>query len=121
MLTDTRLDERAAQAGFADRNWALGELAHSSSDVSRSSANAILFITLLFVVFECAPLIVKLLADAGPSDVDIKESESRIIAQLTNASFLSRNRAIREYRFMGSKIGGRRIKKYVSNKRGWGR
>ena len=121
MLTDNRLDARAAQAGFADRNWALGELTHSSSDVSRSSANAILFITLLFVVFECAPLIVKLLADAGPSDIEIKESESRIISQLTNRSFLSRNRPIREYRFMGSKIGGRRLRKYVSNKRGWGR
>jgi hypothetical protein len=121
MLTDDRLDGKAAQAGFADRNWALSELTHSSGDVSRSSANAILFITLLFIVFECAPLIVKLLADAGPSDIDIKESESRIISQLTNTSFLSRNRAIREYRFMGSKIGARRIKKYVSNKRGWGR
>jgi hypothetical protein len=89
--------------------------------VSRSSANAVLFITLLFIVFECAPLIVKLLAEAGPSDIDIKESESRIISQLTNASFLSRNRTIREYRTMGSKIGGRRAKRYVSNKRGWGR
>jgi len=122
MLTDDRLDTKAAHAGFADRNWALSELTHSSSDVSRSSANAILFITLLFIVFECAPLIVKLLADAGPSDIDIKETESRIISQLKNTSFFLRNRTIREYRFMGSKIGGRRrAKKYVSNKRGWRR
>ncbi len=121
MLTDDKLDIKASRAGFADRNWALSELTHARNDVSKSSATAILCITLLFVVFECAPLIVKLLAEVGPSDVDIKESESRIISQLTNTSYLSRNRTVREYRFLGSKFGGRRAKKFVSNKRGWGR
>ncbi|NTV92558.1 MAG: DUF4407 domain-containing protein [Chlorobiaceae bacterium] len=121
MLSEALLDKKAATAGFADRNWALGALAHASDDVSSSSANAILFITLLFIVFECAPLIVKLLSDLGPSDVETKETEKRIIAQLTNTAFFSRNRTIREYRIMGSKIGGRRAKKYLSNKRGWGR
>lgn len=117
MLTDEKLDEKAASAGFADRNWALGELTHSTNDVSRSSANAVLFITLLFIAFECAPLIVKLLSDVGPSDVDIRESESRIFSYLTNTSFLSRNRLTREYRRPGLKIGGRRPRKYLSNKR----
>ena len=121
MLTDAMLDEKAAHAGFADRNWALGELTHSQNDISRSSANAVYFITLLFIAFECAPLIVKLLSDIGPSDVDIRESESRIFSWLTNTSFLSRNRLTREYRRPGVKIGGRRARKYLSNKRTGGR
>jgi hypothetical protein len=118
MLSDRLLDEKAARAGFADRNWALGELTHSANDVSRSSANAVYFITMLFIAFECAPLIVKLLSDIGPSDVDIRESESRIIAQLTNTTFLNRNRMIREYRIMGSKAGRKFRKKTLGNKRG---
>ena len=121
MLTDETLDKKAASAGFADRNWALGELTHSSNDVSRSSANAVYFITLLFITFECAPLIVKLLSNVGPSDVDIRETESRIISQLTNNSFLSGNRTKREYRLPGSKTGARRARKYLVNKRGGGR
>jgi Domain of unknown function (DUF4407) len=121
MLTDEMLDKKAVHAGFADRNWALGELTHSQNDISRSSANAVYFITLLFITFECAPLIVKLLSDVGPSDVDIRESESRIFSYLTNTSFLSRNRLTREYRRPGVKIGGRRTRKYLSNKRTGGR
>ena len=117
MLTDQVLDEKASRAGFADRNWALGALTHSANDLSRSSANAITFITLLFIAFECAPLIVKLLSDAGPSDVDIHETESRIIAQLTNTSFLNRNRMVREYRIMGASAGRRFRKKILTNKR----
>jgi hypothetical protein len=117
LLSPEELDRKAASAGFADRNWALGELTHSSNDLSRASANAISFISLLFIAFECAPLIVKLLSDVGPSDVDIRETESRIIAQLTNTTFLSRNRIVREYRILGSKTGGRRARRYLANKR----
>jgi hypothetical protein len=117
MLSDELLDQKASHAGFADRNWALGELTHSSNDVSRSSANAISFITLLFITFECAPLIVKLMSDIGPSDVDIRESESRIIAQLTNPSPLRQHRAIREYRRPGLKVITPHTKRYFSNKR----
>ncbi|EAT59691.1 hypothetical protein CferDRAFT_1698 [Chlorobium ferrooxidans DSM 13031] len=114
---EKEMDQAVAVAGFADRNWALGELTHSANDVSRSSANAVTFITLLFIAFECAPLIVKLLSDIGPSDVDIREAESRIISQLTSSTFLSRTRIVREYRTPGSKKGGRRAKRYLSNKR----
>jgi len=121
MLTDQALDEKASNAGFADRNWALGELTHAANDVSRSSANAVYFITLLFIAFECAPLIVKLLSDIGPSDVDIRETELRIFSFLTDTSFLSRNRIVREYRRPGLKIVGRRARKYLVNKRGCGR
>jgi hypothetical protein len=117
MLSEGMLAGKAATAGFADRNWALGELAHSDDDASRSSANAIAFITMLFITLECAPLIVKLMSDQGPSDVDVSETESRIIAQLTNTAFMSKNRIIRQYRIMGSKIGGRHRSRFLSTRR----
>lgn len=117
MLTDERLDRKAAHAGFADRNWALGELTRASGDVSRASAAAVQFITLLFIAFECAPLIVKLLSDAGPTDVEGSETEKRIIAQLTNTAFLNRNRVVRQYRFLGSRPGRRHVRRYMAQKR----
>ncbi len=120
MLSEELLDRKALHAGFADRNWALSELTHAQNNVSRSSANAVLFITLLFIVFECAPLIVKLLSDVGPSDVDVRESETWIIARLTNKFSFSRNRTVWEYRRPGSKITRRLTKRYFSNKRGAG-
>lgn len=116
MLSDEQLDRKAARAGFADRNWALGELTHSSNDKSQSSANAVYFITLLFIAFECAPLIVKLLSDIGPSDVDIRESESLIIKKLTDPSAIVRNR-LGESRRPSVKNAGRITKRYFSNKR----
>jgi hypothetical protein len=118
MLTKEVLEARASKAGFADRNWALGALTHASGDVSRSSANAVSFITMLFIAFECAPLIVKLLSDAGPSDIDLQETESRIIAQLTNTSFLNRSRMIRQYRTLGFKSGGKYRKRTLGYRRG---
>ncbi|TCD48726.1 DUF4407 domain-containing protein [Chlorobium sp. N1] len=117
MLSEEMLARKASTAGFADRNWALGQLAHSSDGADRSSANAIAFITMLFITLECAPLIVKLLSDAGPSDVDVSETESRIIAQLTNTAFLSKNRIIRQYRIMGSKRAWRRRSQFLSSRR----
>ncbi len=118
MLTESVLDAKAARAGFADRNWALGALTQATSDVSRSSANAVSFITLLFIAFECAPLIVKLLSDAGPSDVELYETESRIIAQLTNTTFLNRNRMIRQYRALGFGAGSKGRKRTLGYRRG---
>lgn len=117
MLTDELLDRKASHAGFADRNWALGELTKAKGDVSRASAAAVQFITLLFIAFECAPLIVKLLSDAGPSDVEGNETEKRIIAQLTNTAFLNRNRVVRQYRFLGEKPGRRHARRYMGQKR----
>jgi hypothetical protein len=118
MLTELVLDSKAARAGFADRNWALGALTHATDDVSRSSANAVSFITLLFIAFECAPLIVKLLSDAGPSDVDVQETESRMIAQITNTEFLNRNRMIRQYRALGFKGAWKYRKRTLGYRRG---
>jgi len=117
MLSDELLDRKAAHAGFADRNWALGELTKAGDDVRRSSAAAVQFITLLFIAFECAPLIVKLLSDAGPSDVEGNETEKRIIAQLTNTAFLNRNRVVRQYRLPGSRSGRRHVRRYMAQKR----
>lgn len=118
MLDEKALDRKVDLAGFADRNWALGALAHAEEDSSRSSANAIAFITLLMIAFECAPLIVKLLSESGPSDIDIYESESRIIAQLTNTSFLNKNRMVRQYRTIGLREGRKYRKKTIGYRRG---
>jgi len=117
MLTESRLDARVSTAGFADRNWALGQLTEGGDDVNNASANAVMFITLLFIAFECAPILVKLLSDAGPSDVDIHESEARIIRWLTATSPISKNRFVRAYRNIGGKPGRRLTRKPMYNKR----
>ncbi|MCW8795965.1 MAG: DUF4407 domain-containing protein [Chlorobium sp.] len=117
MLTESRLAARVSTAGFADRNWALGQLTEGGDDVNNSSANAVLFITLLFIAFECAPILVKLLSDVGPSDVDIHESEARIIRWLTATSPISKNRFVRAYRNIGGKPGRRLTRKPMYNKR----
>ncbi len=117
MLTDSLMNVKVSHAGFADRNWALGQLTGSQGEVNRSSANAVLFITLLFVAFECAPILVKLLSDLGPSDVDIYESETRIIRWLTATAPLSQNRFVRAYSVLGGKPGRRLSRKPIYNKR----
>ncbi len=117
MLSDSLMNAKVSYAGFADRNWALGHLTSSGNEVNNSSAHAVLFITLLFVAFECAPILVKLLSDAGPSDVDIHESEARIIRWLTATSPLSKNRFVRAYRAIGGKPGRRLTRRPLYNKR----
>lgn len=117
MLTDSLMNVKVSYAGFADRNWALGQLTEGGDDVNNASANAVMFITLLFVAFECAPILVKLLSDAGPSDVDIHESEARIIRWLTATSPLSSNRFVRAYRAIGGKPGRRISRKPLYGKR----
>ncbi len=117
MLSDSLLVVKVSTAGFADRNWALGQLTAGGDGVNNASANAVLFITLLFVAFECAPILVKLLSDAGPSDVDIHESESRIIRWLTATSPMSSNRFVRAYRAIGGKPARRLTRKPMYNKR----
>ena len=117
MLTESMLERKVSTAGFADRNWALGQLTGGGDGVNNASANAVLFITLLFVAFECAPILVKLLSDAGPSDVDIYESEARIIRWLTATSPISKNRFVRAYRLIAGKPGRRLTRKPLYNKR----
>ena len=117
MLTDSLMNVKVNYAGFADRNWALGQLTEGGDDVNNASANAVLFITLLFVAFECAPILVKLLSDVGPSDVDIYESEATIIRWLTATSPISKNRFVRAYRNIGGKPSRRLSRKPLYNKR----
>lgn len=117
ILTDSLLAAKVSTAGFADRNWALGQLTEGGDDLNNASANAVLFITLLFVAFECAPILVKLLSDIGPSDVDIHESEATIIRWLTAAKPLTSNRFVRAYRVIGGKPGRRLTRKPLYNKR----
>src|SRR3546814_7751258 len=62
----------AALAGFADRNKALSDLSATNDN---STAAAVLFITLLFITFECMPVLVKLIAARGPYDEDVNTVE----------------------------------------------
>lgn len=76
MFSGKQLDSLANVAGFADRNWALGQLAFKS-DGSRDLDTylAISFIGLLFILFECLPVFVKLMSRAGPYDIALQNIE----------------------------------------------
>lgn len=70
LLSNRQLDSLTRVAGFADRNSALGKLS-LHADGSRDDATywAVTFIALLFVLFECLPVLVKLMSDRGPYDM----------------------------------------------------
>ncbi len=80
LFTDKQLDSLANIAGFADRNWALGQLAFTSDgkrDVDTYMAES--FIGYLFILFECLPVLVKLMSPRGPYDVAVyRISEANI-------------------------------------------
>ncbi len=70
LFTDKQLDSLSNIAGFADRNWALGQLAFTNDgkrDVDTYMAES--FIAYLFILFECLPVLVKLMSPRGPYDV----------------------------------------------------
>lgn len=73
MFSGKQLDSLANVAGFADRNWALGQLTFRD-DGTRDMDNylAISFIGLLFILFECLPVFVKLMSSKGPYDVALQ-------------------------------------------------
>ncbi|UKJ07612.1 DUF4407 domain-containing protein [Solitalea lacus] len=77
ILDEKALDSLANLAGFADRNRALAQISvlRNGKD-DGSTATAVLFISLLFVAFECLPVIVKLLTAKGPYDEDIYAVEA---------------------------------------------
>src|SRR6202012_4289815 len=82
MFTDHQLDSLTTVAGFADRNWALGQLGYND-DGSRNLDNflAETFISWLFILFECLPVFVKLMSPRGPYDVAVgKLAEANIHA-----------------------------------------
>ena len=80
MFSGKQLDSLSNVAGFADRNWALGQLSFNA-DGSRDVGTylAITFIGLLFILFECLPVFVKLMSDKGPYDIAINNVEEASI------------------------------------------
>ncbi len=76
LLTSKQLDSLANIAGFADRNWALGQLSFTPDGKRDSTkALAIAFIGLLFIFFECLPVFVKLMSSRGSYDHAIENDE----------------------------------------------
>ncbi|WP_316798744.1 DUF4407 domain-containing protein [Pedobacter frigidisoli] len=76
LYTKKQLDSLADVAGFADRNWALGQLKFNvdgSSD--NNTATAVTFIGLLFIFFECLPVFVKLMSTRGPYDFALSDGD----------------------------------------------
>ncbi len=69
-------------AGFADRNYALGQLSFNP-DGSRDVDTylAISFISFLFILLECLPVFVKLMSDKGPYDVALADVEEVAVHQ----------------------------------------
>ncbi|WP_129715563.1 DUF4407 domain-containing protein [Pedobacter sp. SYP-B3415] len=76
LLTGVQLDSAVNVAGFADRNWALGQLkVNPNGTKNEDNAMAVTFIGLLFIFFECLPVFVKLMSQRGVYDVAINDLE----------------------------------------------
>ena len=76
LFTKKQLDSLSNIAGFADRNWALGQLSYNVDGTKdTNTAIAITFIGLLFIFFECLPVFVKLMSDRGPYDQSVQNTE----------------------------------------------
>ena len=72
LFTEGQLDSLANVAGFADRNWALGQLSYNEKGKRELDTYlAIAFIGYLFILFECLPVFVKLMSPKGPYDTAI--------------------------------------------------
>lgn len=77
IYTGKQLDSLASIAGFADRNWALGQLSFNPNGTrDDSTAMAVTFIGLLFIFFECLPVFVKMMSSIGPYDKSIDFTET---------------------------------------------
>jgi hypothetical protein len=77
LYTTKQLDSLSNIAGFADRNWALGQLGHNVDGTrDLNTAIAITFIGLLFIFFECLPVFVKLMSSRGPYDYAVQNIET---------------------------------------------
>lgn len=80
LYTGKQLDSLTSLAGFADRNWALGQLSFNpdgTPDVT--TATAVTFIGLLFIFFECLPVFVKMMSSRGVYDRSIENQEAAAI------------------------------------------
>jgi hypothetical protein len=77
LYTTKQLDSLANVAGFADRNSALGKLSFNTNGTKDlNTERAITFIGLLFIFFECLPVLVKLMSSRGPYDRSIENVET---------------------------------------------
>jgi hypothetical protein len=75
LFSDHELDSLANIAGFADRNWALGQLTYNENGTRDVDTYlAISFIGYLFILFECLPVFVKLMSPKGPYDVALAKT-----------------------------------------------
>jgi len=82
LYTTKQLDSLANIAGFADRNWALGQLKFNADGTSdNNTALAVTFIGLLFIFFECLPVFVKLMSARGPYDYVTADSDEIAVYQ----------------------------------------
>jgi len=76
LYTGKQLDSLANIAGFADRNWALGQLSFNTNGTrDNTTALAVTFIGLLFIFFECLPVFVKMMSSRGPYDRSVENLE----------------------------------------------
>ncbi len=76
LFSAQQLDSLSNRAGFADRNWALGQLKFNPDGTKDNDTGlAIAFIGLLFIFFECLPVFVKLMSSRGPYDYAITYQE----------------------------------------------
>ncbi len=82
LFNEKELDSLSNVAGFADRNYALGQLSFNP-DGSRDVDTylAISFISFLFILLECLPVFVKLMSDKGPYDVALADVEEVAVHQ----------------------------------------
>lgn len=77
LFTGKELDSLANIAGFADRNWALGQLSFNTNGTrDNTTAMAVTFIGLLFIFFECLPVFVKMMSSRGPYDISVDNLET---------------------------------------------
>ncbi len=76
LLTGTQLDSAVNIAGFADRNAALGDLKyHPDGSVNEANYWSITFIMLLFIFFECLPVLIKLMSPRDAYDATLKDRQ----------------------------------------------
>ncbi|WP_158796481.1 DUF4407 domain-containing protein [Pedobacter sp. L105] len=77
LYTGKELDSLTNIAGFADRNWALGQLSFNTNGTrDTTTALAVSFIGLLFIFFECLPVFVKMMASRGVYDRSVENIET---------------------------------------------
>ncbi|CAN5493583.1 DUF4407 domain-containing protein [soil metagenome] len=112
LFSDHQLDSMSNVAGFADRNWALGQLSYNENGTrDRDTYLAETFISFLFILFECLPVFVKLMSPRGPYDVAVsKISEADIYyAEKDKDRHITATDSVYDYE-LDSEIEGRKRK-----------